>query len=83
MKKFLKVQQHWMKEDRDEIENVYLLEDGSFHYTRLQGDWRTIIQSRQISQDSAEKIVGHIIPNRDAHFYYGDPLKTGFLCSKK
>lgn len=57
-----------MRESNDEIENIFLLENGSFTYTRLQGDWQTIIESRPISKEEAEKEVGHLIPNRIGHF---------------
>lgn len=60
--KYLKVEEHWMRERSGEIENIFLMEDGSFRHTRLVGDWQTCIQSDSISQDEAEKSVGHIIP---------------------
>lgn len=67
--KYLKVEEHWMTEFGGEIENVFLLEDGTFRYTRILGNFdHCCIQSEPITQEKAEEKVGHIIGNRIGHF---------------
>ena len=68
MKDYKEVKQHWVKDFRDDIEHIYLLEDGTFFHERLVGDYQTCIQGGIISQDDAEKEIGHIISNNAGHF---------------